>query len=423
MKKECLEAIMLRQDLLILGNGFDLSCNLKSSYADFFKDRWSSDVIDYLRDLESEFYLICKNEQTKSDEYFDAYEEAGEYYALLANIPNNMNVWDLIIFFGRDSSPELWSDVEYRILAFLINDFSTQISLPNFEEMKEKINRGNMINLIVDEKKRSSAFLSKLVLFAAGKLKLDDPTKSELVLVNELKKFEVAFKDYMNKKLFHEQHIYSEYLENADRLLDKIVKYDPEENKKTNIISFNYTFPFLQSEQTINLEKTSKVQRRFEINNIHGKLVDSNIIFGIDQDKINARSFNYLFTKTYRRLVQNMTAIRDNQLTLPNPQNIERIIFFGHSLNSADYSYFQSIFDYYDIYSSSVTLVFYYSIYDKERELQIQQEHIIAVSDLIKHYGETMDNEAHGENLLHKLMLENRISITEIKVPFMHELV
>ena len=40
-----------------------------------------------------------------------------------------------------------------------------------------------------------------------------------------------------------------------------------------------------------------------------------------------------------------------------------------------------------------------------------------AVTKLLSTYGTTMDNKDHGKNLLHKLMLEGRISIREIEQP------
>lgn len=36
------------------------------------------------------------------------------------------------------------------------------------------------------------------------------------------------------------------------------------------------------------------------------------------------------------------------------------------------------------------------------------------VTKLINRYGETLDNEDHGRNLLHKLILENRLFIRQV---------
>lgn len=67
-----------------------------------------------------------------------------------------------------------------------------------------------------------------------------------------------------------------------------------------------------------------------------------------------------------------MTLANDKQDKLL-PKSIKNIVFYGHSLAPADYSYFQSIFDYYNIYDNDITLVFYYSIYDKNKEQDIKR--------------------------------------------------
>ena len=89
---------------------------------------------------------------------------------------------------------------------------------------------------------------------------------------------------------------------------------------------------------------------------------------------------------------------KDNQLI--------DIKFYGHSLSEADYSYFQSIFDYYNLYENNkVSLTFYYSKGFEQTE---------KVYRLINTYGKTLSNKDQGKNLTHKLLLENRLKIIEI---------
>lgn len=38
----------------------------------------------------------------------------------------------------------------------------------------------------------------------------------------------------------------------------------------------------------------------------------------------------------------------------------------------------------------------------------------LKVTKLINRYGDTLDNKDHGKNLLHKLILENRLSIKRV---------
>ena len=95
-------------------------------------------------------------------------------------------------------------------------------------------------------------------------------------------------------------------------------------------------------------------------------------------------------------------------------KNIKSIVFYGHSLAAADYSYFQSIFDFYSIYDSDVTLVFYYSVYKENDREQITKTQFDSIRKLLIEYGTTLDNKDHGKNLLHKLLLEDRLIIKEL---------
>ena len=148
--------------------------------------------------------------------------------------------------------------------------------------------------------------------------------------------------------------------------------------------------------------------------NVHGKLcnkqcsedcVSSSVIFGIDDKLIQLQKTNELrlFSKTYRKMSDTSTPI--SILPKNDGQPIE-IKFYGHSLSEADYSYFQSIFDFYNLYDNyNVSLLFYYSKgYEQNDEIY----------RLINSYGKTLENKDRGKNLIHKLLLENRLKIVEV---------
>lgn len=99
-------------------------------------------------------------------------------------------------------------------------------------------------------------------------------------------------------------------------------------------------------------------------------------------------------------------------IQLPEPKYISEIVVYGHSLSSPDYSYFHSLFDYYDIYGSDIKLSFKYSIHNDERACK--NNHIQKIMELLKFYGDKMLDRARGDNLVHKLLLENRLSIDEV---------
>ena len=94
---------------------------------------------------------------------------------------------------------------------------------------------------------------------------------------------------------------------------------------------------------------------------------------------------------------------------------------FGHSLSRADYSYFQSIFDTVNLYGGETKLVFLYKNYpnkpdDSVDEQAIREELYSRISHLLIEYGSTLDNKDHGKNLMHKLLLEQRLLIKRIDV-------
>lgn len=56
-----------------------------------------------------------------------------------------------------------------------------------------------------------------------------------------------------------------------------------------------------------------------------------------------------MFTKSYRLLVNNINSIREQSL----PDDPDNIVFLGHSLGHADYSYFESLFDNYNLFENN----------------------------------------------------------------------
>ena len=112
--------------------------------------------------------------------------------------------------------------------------------------------------------------------------------------------------------------------------------------------------------------------------------------------------------------MQNQNSVQSTNI--PIKSDVDEIIFYGHSLAKADYSYFQSIFDYYDIYQGDIKLTFQYSIYNKTKRKQIEKKQMSSISNLLSSYGTSMDNKNHGKNLIHKLILENRLKIDVIEL-------
>ncbi len=212
--------------------------------------------------------------------------------------------------------------------------------------------------------------------------------------LNELRSFELNFQSFVKS-----QQLGSNYYTKAHLLLEKLNFNE----LKYVLLNFNYTRP----EKLYRKELSKNI---ICATNVHGDIYNQSILFGIDHVNIPYNEIIYNFTKTSRKIFKFSTNVNETGVL---SKGIQNIIIYGHSLNSADYSYYQSIFDYCDLYHSNVNLIFNYSIFNKTIIEQIKTEKFLNVIKLVNSYGETM-NVYHGKNLLHKLLLENRLHILEI---------
>lgn len=83
---------------------------------------------------------------------------------------------------------------------------------------------------------------------------------------------------------------------------------------------------------------------------------------------------------------------------------------FGHSLAKADFAYFQAIFDIVDLYTGPVELVLFFKSYCETA----REELLLNISRLLDSYGASMNSRDHGKNLMHRLILEGRLSVVEL---------
>ena len=103
---------------------------------------------------------------------------------------------------------------------------------------------------------------------------------------------------------------------------------------------------------------------------------------------------------------------------LPQKEYISCIKFYGHSLGEQDYSYFHALFDYYDVYSRDVSLIFYYTEYKEtpqENEI-LRANYISKVYALLDKYVEESEKENKRKTFVSRLQLENRLQIKRIPV-------
>lgn len=255
------------------------------------------------------------------------------------------------------------------------------IDIERYIKFLKKINRVGKF----DFSEKADVITKKMTLLLLGIFGYDPNTDLSEFLLEQLKIFEKLFDNYLTNQLRNGSYYYTP---ESNNLLEELSN-----GESYNLLNFNYT----------RVESTNmNIQR-----NVHSTLQNGPII-GIDSDKILADTRVYKFTKTYR--IMRLAMGRDNSELIPN--TIDKLIFYGHSLAHADYSYFQSIFDKCDIYHNNITLIFYYSTYEGCSEEQATRTTFDRVSQLLDNYGKTIPH--HGKNLLSKMLLENRIMIKEV---------
>jgi hypothetical protein len=399
------------KQLLIIGNGFDLACGLKSSYKDFFdnylksisstdsKMYWekyfqnmsylNSSNDDYTwTDIETQIFtqlqnveFIIENELLKNRFYENKDELVRKIEISLNGSNSNLNFDSLLqTFYLLKSVFEYYMIGNQLTLNTALNKIKTDLLkledhftsyLTNeIQNANSKIETNNEIatNIFTE----NSYFIKSRILFATLLL--------FYMNVNETPFFVPPLERLQETS---DSNFISYYLD-----VQILSKFNIVENY---VLSFNYTKPFPFP----------------NLRNIHGNLNNWNIIFGIDYDKVNTFFSNQptQFTKSYRILENKL----NSDMTIPSDLN--KILFYGHGLGEADYSYFQTIFDTVDLYHGNTKLIFFWNNFNDKDQYNIQVER---VTNLIEKYGQTFTNKDHGRNLFTKLLLENRIIFEQI---------
>lgn len=420
--------------LLILGNGFDRHCDLPSSYETFFRQT--------ILDTTTESFGIYQKQAGVSGfwedlllKYYTVYQNTDYRWSDVETIIKN-TLWS--ICFGMNKlEPSLMQGIWHDAISYISNNLNPESHVKNIDNPIDnylflccyRFYYSQITQTILDYTPDSLQLLLKYLLKElhnferrfckylkdnlvnpqdAQQINTDYIIKAFNLLAKLTGFIDKPFND-INEIIHQERTTVVEQLSEIQRLVKtaqiNVLSKEFSKLKYTQILSFNYTALF----------DLLEVESPCLYSNVHGKLCNesckndcnsSSIIFGIDDNLIQTENSYFglhIFSKTFRKMLDT-----SNPTSILPPNNVPLTIkFYGHSLSEADYSYFQSIFDYYDLYSNSkVNLIFYYSEGYEQTD---------AVYKLINSYGKTLSNKDQGKNLTHKLLLENRLKIEKIK--------
>ncbi|MCL0330630.1 AbiH family protein [Apilactobacillus xinyiensis] len=511
--------------LLVIGNGADLYCGLKSSFKYYLENKkeyidclnnWFNSYDDFIIHIDNVNHKVNNFVYTDNfDTYLDSYRfvlpvfedvmsKTDKYRnphickqlklmdsklickngCIFSNDSEKLlkiNFWDILLI--KKVNGNYWYDVEEAVKNFLVPYKKGKYSNAMiFDDLLKKINhdknekqiynKKNIINkpeLDFNSEDIKKAFgdnvYLELFIIAYKYLGMSNYDNAYDFLYRELNIFENSFENYLIKEVCYLNDLDINEDEFSNRLYDKrslnlfrILS----RKSNVNILDFNYTRPqitdLMKENVILNLHgsenkkclKVNYLGRINKIRNIHGnikynsKYMDSSIVLGIDTNYYNdIPKSNLSFFDKYQNLksyIDDFTKARrimdfsgidnvDQCDTVLEP-TIKKIRFFGHSLGEADYSYFQAIFDFYNIYSNQIILEFIYSIHCDEfnskmmkvnqsnKYVKLNNIHIKKqnnkVFKLINDYGKTLDNVNHGKNLLQKMLTEGRLRVLSI---------
>ena len=372
-----MDVLSAASQLVILGNGFDLRCDLPSTFLDFYKDR-----------------QLCLSGQTSK------LDKDGK-------VKHTETVWDYIL---ADEKNGGWKDVENAMTKWLAprkregGRTWDGVRGPLFCLSQHNPIQSCCGTPFTDTQRKVTQYL------------LDHCGQYDRRSVMSLHREELSIlEDDFRRYLIRAVEASEGYEDKAIGLLSSLLDdgFPPSSDVLPNygVLSFNYTRAAEKYEVGFRSER-----RPISYCNVHGRL-DGEVIFGIDGTGHLEYDDIVQFTKTFRIMGLRSGDAMNGSLVIHPSTNVVK--FFGHSLGAADYSYFQSIFDIVHLYESSTALIFYYCSYPLPNGTEVTDEQarnnmMNRVVKLLNSYGKTLDNEDHGKNLLHKLLLENRVSVKRL---------
>ena len=217
----------MKKQILVIGNGFDLSCGLGSRYSDFFKYRF---IELFGKQKSHEQIRLWLNSQPGKDAWSN---KRLDYFETNHNKwPNGITRWDCIFLFAEEfldnSETNQWQDIEniiFNVVSFVLwpNESKRFQSNLRFKKtQKGKINRQDQ-------------FIQMVNSFAGADSDSLEHKASNLLY--DLNDFEKVFANYIVKECNKEQS----YKGQACELLKTLANWYSDKENRLDVISFNYS--------------------------------------------------------------------------------------------------------------------------------------------------------------------------------------
>lgn len=350
-------------NILITGNGFDLSFGLPTAYSHF---------ITILNELENKGSIdydfipkITLSNDTLKQNFKEFELDKTKIDQLKIEIKDNL--W--FNYFKNEYDLESWIDFEIKIEKILILILSSSKSLRDQVFSKQSIKSTE--DIIIE----SILFQNNVdVMKCLEKFNIIEVNEDYQIKLNKnylIEKYDYyididikAITDDLIKKLDQFKKIFNQYFEIfVTPFYDNKIS-DSNDNKFLKI-DHHYTFNF-----TTTFEKIYNTQ--IKTSYLHGKIGggSNSIVLGINDIPNNQIDRKYFlpFTKYFQKL--NYQTNFDFLLNLKKDKNLNyQFFFYGHSLDNSDEDYINEVFDFINISNSNKIIVIYHDENSKSKLL------------------------------------------------------
>ena len=290
----------MSNNILVIGNGFDLAHGRKTKYSDFLE--WicnpNSEITDNNPSLLAEFR-------------FPDYEKSSLMTYLISCYKNKSRI-------------NTWIDLELELKVFIHNldslinslnerDYSTTVNIYNITDCSVNVSNTFLINQLVSIFELDSPGAKLIneyidIWWKIDKQKIFETIQNELIKLSQMLEF---------------------YLVDVEPLLSGTI------SKRSDIVDINPSY-------VISFNYTDTIQEYYGVKSedicyIHGKIKENNLVLGYDDS--DGETSDLQFKKYYQRLIYNTNKIdfrRFRDIDVFGDAGYSDIYFFGHSLDVSD---------------------------------------------------------------------------------------
>jgi hypothetical protein len=320
----------MTQNILIIGNGFDLYHGLPTRYTDFLF--WVKHWDDFCRNVSKD-----PTKKSTAGDWYVRLDENGKlieesiswlarnYTGYMVHIFDELektikeNRW-IKYFIKRNNTNDKWIDFENEIQTVLCTLDEIFDTIENFHEINDS-------EWFVRSQKRRTiieCFFSPNQSFAFSMNELHRIKEACLLFVDNNSKQSVI--EDINKDLKDLIKVLRFYLNDLVSNI-KIEQYSQQiENiKNPKILSFNYTDTY---------SKVKYYSKATEVHSIHGSVIRNNLVLGVSDDIFDDKKLDYIHFQKYYQRIQKKTG--SDYLNWISPKEEAHIYIMGHSLDPVD---------------------------------------------------------------------------------------